>query len=82
MDVTYPLLSSGGSRGRDRKGGGGLEAPLFLDQTEARRAEKKLGDDRRHSPPPSLPLIFRSGSGTAEILFFLSARSENELQGC
>ena len=60
------------------RGGGGLEAPLFLDQTEARRAEKKLGDDRRHSPPPPSPLslgldpaLLRSSS------FFLHGQKMN-----
>ena len=33
-------LVSGGSSGRARGGGGGAWPPLFLDQTEARRAEK------------------------------------------
>ena len=42
-------LSSGGSRGRARP-------PLFLDQTEARRAEKNFGGDRAPPPPPPLNL--------------------------
>ena len=37
-------------------------SPLFLDQTEARRAEESFLGDRRPSPPP--PFISRSGSGT------------------
>ena len=57
--------------------GGRLRAPLFLDQTKARRAEKGFLDDFP-TPPP----ILRSGSRTAEILFFLSVQSENELHGC
>ena len=64
--------------GKGPEGGGGLEAPLFLDQTEARRAEKKLGDDRRHSPPPPSPLslgldpaLLRSSS------FFLHGQKMN-----
>ena len=48
-------------------GGGGAGLPLFLDQTEARRAEKNFGGHR--SSPKGLddppPLISRSGSGTA-----------------
>ena len=47
-------LSSGGSRG-------GARPPLFLDQTEARRAEKKMLGET----VPPLPPISRSGSGTA-----------------
>ena len=54
--------TSGGSR-RGARG-----PPLFLDQTEARRAEKKFFET---SPPPHLrvwmtgpPLIRRSGSAT------------------
>ena len=51
---------------------------LFLDQTEARRAEKKFGD---HPLPPNLrvwitapqqPLIWRSGFGT--FLFIIPVR--------
>ena len=76
MDVTYPLLSSGGSKGP----GGGLGPPLFLDQTKARRAEKGFLVEFPTPPPP--PPILRSGSRTAEILFFLSVQSENELHGC
>ena len=38
---------------------GGRASPLFLDQNEARRAEKNFFCDR---PPP--PLIWRSGSAT------------------
>ena len=38
-------LSSGGSR----RGGRGARPPLYLDQTEARRAEKKIFET---SPPP------------------------------
>ena len=41
-------LLSGGSRGGAR---GGRGPPLFLDQTEARRAENFFGDPR---PPPPL----------------------------
>ena len=54
--------------------GGGGATPLILDQTEARKAEKKFfcdrasplsqGLDDRPSPPPN-PLILRSGSATA-----------------
>ena len=50
---------------------------IFLDQTEARRTEKKIFgvqaprfskglDDRAFPPHLSLPFISRSGSGTAE----------------
>ena len=56
----------------------GEGAPLFLDQNEARRAEKKFFwgqatplshglDDRSHSPPP---LIWRSGFATLFCLCF------------
>ena len=38
------LYGSGGSRGGAR----GLRAPLFLDQTEARRAKKKIFEDPPH----------------------------------
>ena len=58
--------------------GGRAPSPLFLDQTEARKAEKKIwgnrlpfssnlskGLDDRPQPSPPLPfLISRSGSGT------------------
>ena len=47
--------------------GGGAQgarspSPLFLDQTEARRAQKNFLGDRPPPPPP--PLILRCGSGT------------------
>ena len=46
-------------------GQGPTSLPLFLDQTEARRAEKKfLGDRPPPHPPPPPPLISRCGSGT------------------
>ena len=44
-------------------------SPLFLDQTEARRTKKTflMTGPSHHPPPPApLPLILRSGSGTAE----------------
>ena len=41
-------ILSGGSRGGAR----GVRPPLFLDQTEARRAEKNVGDR-----PPPLPYL-------------------------
>ena len=47
---------------------GMLAALLFLDKNGARRAEKMLGDPpspRKNSGSPGLPLISRSGSGTA-----------------
>ena len=69
MDVTYPLLSSGGSKGP----GGGLGPPLFLDQTKARRAEKGFLDDFP-TPPPSWgldPGPLRSSS------FFLYSQKMN-----
>ena len=49
---------------------------IFLDQTEARRAEKKISGDRAPptylgvwmtAPPPSRPLVSRSGSGTVDL---------------
>ena len=49
---------------------------IFLDQTEARRAEKKISGDRgpptylgvwMTAPPPSRPLVSRSGSGTVDL---------------
>ena len=49
---SFNCVFSGGSRGG--AGGGGLVPPFFLDQTEARRAEKTFSDTR----PPLL-----SGSG-------------------
>ena len=75
MDVTS-LAEQWRIQGRGP--GGGWGPPLFLDQTKARRAEKGFLDDF----PPAPPSILRSGSGTAEILFFLSEQSENELHGC
>ena len=58
--------------------GEGPGAPQFLDQTEARRAEKFLGGDLRvwmtaTPPPPSplpFPLISSSGCGTGNRLTF------------
>ena len=50
-------ITSGGSRGA----GGPAPPPLFLDQAEARMAEKIFFGDR---PPPPPPLISRSGSST------------------
>ena len=63
------FLTSGGSRGGAR----GAHPPLlFLDQTEAQRAEKYFFED--HPLPPCLriwmtgpPLIWRSGSATAYV---------------
>ena len=40
-------------------GGPSLPLPLFLDQTEAQRAEKKCFGDRPQPPPPP-PFISRS----------------------
>ena len=68
IDRIYLLNGgSGGSRGGAR----GPPAPLFLDQTEARRAEKKtfFGDcapliSETGWPPHPFPLIWRSGSAT------------------
>ena len=51
------VYSSGGSRGGAQ--GARSPSPLFLDQTEARRAQKNFLGDR-----PPHPLILRSGSGT------------------
>ena len=61
-------LPSGGSRGENRGG----QAPLFLDQTEARRAEKYFfrdfppslfqALDDRPPPPPYLKVCFRQCS--------------------
>ena len=61
-------ILSGGSRGGAR----GVRPPLFLDQTEARRAENNVGD--RPPPPfhflisgsgwPGSPLSWRSGFAT------------------
>ena len=73
------LLSSNKISGGSREGAGepAPPSPLFLDQTEARRAEKKLFGD--HPPPylrvwmtpPPLPLIWRS-------LFQFSLTYENK----
>ena len=64
----HHLVSSGGPRGRTR---GAPLPPLFLDQTEARRAEKFFGDRfpyygvwMANPPPPPPPVISRSGTGT------------------
>ena len=55
------------------EGPGRAEAPLFLDQTEARRAEIKFMETAVSPTPPPLlskglddraPLVSRSGSGT------------------
>ena len=52
------FISSDGSRGDARGGGGGGRThTLFLDQTEARRAAKMFFE----TIPPS-PFIWRSGS--------------------
>ena len=50
-------ITSGGSRGAR----GARVPPLFLDQAEARKAEKIFFGDR---PPAPSPLISRSGSST------------------
>ena len=47
MKFQYKSIPSGGSRGGTR---GARPRPLFLDQTEARRAKKKLGGDRPPTP--------------------------------
>lgn len=62
---TVQGLGSGGSRG----GGGPPPAPLFLDQTEVRGAEKSFWV--QPSPPPP-PLIWRSGSTTARQARFVT----------
>ena len=67
---SFNCVFSGGSRGGAR-GGGGAVPPFFLDQTEARRAEKTFSDTRPPllsgsgglPPPPlseglDLPLVF------------------------
>ena len=38
--------------GRSREGARGAHPPLFLDQTEARRAKRIWGEDRPPPPPP------------------------------
>ena len=76
-DIIFTQLnSSGGSRAAAR---GARAPPLFLDQTEAQRAEKKIFGDRPPSLPylrvwmtvPSAPPISRSRSGT--VLYFHQA---------
>ena len=58
----------------------GENPPLFLDQTEAQRAEKKFFQDHpplyprvwiTAPPPPPLPLIRRSESTTASLPYFV-----------
>ena len=49
------VYASGGSRGW---GGGARAFPLFLDQTEARRAEQILGETGLPPPPPPRPPLF------------------------
>ena len=69
---------SGGSRREAHGARPSSPSPIFLDQTEARRAEKIIF--RRPGPPtylgvwmtappppPSRPLISRSGSGTVDL---------------
>ena len=51
---TWPVVGPG-------EGPGGLTPPLFLDKTDARRAQKNFLGDR---PPPPPPRISKSGSGT------------------
>ena len=59
--------------GEGGEGPGRAEAPLFLDQTEARRAEIKFMETAVSPTPPPLlskglddraPLVSTSGSGT------------------
>ena len=78
----FKVCGSGGSRG----GAWGLglpPPPLFLDQTKARRAEKKLFWHRPYPPPPLIsgsgwpgpspfPLIWRSGSATVWNCIYFS----------
>ena len=53
----------GGSRG-----GAGGPPPLFLDQTETRRAEKRVLETSFPPPPPSyLKVWIRQGSGTVYV---------------
>ena len=72
--LTETLVYSGGFREGAR---GDLGLPLFLDQAEARRAEKIFLGDRPPSlseglddPPPPSPTIPRSGSGTSLLPSF------------
>ena len=52
------------------QGPGGLGHPLFLDQTEAQRAEKKIFWRAAH---PLLPIISRSGAGTVLPTLIMSS---------
>ena len=72
--LTETFVYSGGFREGAR---GDLGLPLFLDQAEARRAEKIFLGDRPPSlseglddPPPPSPTIPRSGSGTSLLSSF------------
>ena len=70
------LFCGGGCRGGARAG-----SPLWLDQTEARRAQKKFLKDRpplisgsgwpETPPPPPLPFIWSSGFATVLYKLFL-----------
>ena len=61
------VADSGGAGGQGGPGGPGH--PLFSDQTEARRAEKKLssGLNDRSPPPPPLYLKVWMGAGQCYI---------------
>ena len=64
--LNYTLHCSGGSRG----GAWGPGHPLFLDQTEAQRAEKNFIGELRTPPPPN---ISRSGAGTVLPTLIMSS---------
>ena len=67
--TVFPLffLESGYSPVADpEEGAAGPGPPVFLDQTEVRRAEKIFLGDRSTTPPPPTPtFISRAGPGTA-----------------
>ena len=66
------VADSGGAGGQGGPGGPGH--PLFSDQTEARRAEKKLSsglNDRSPPPPPPPHFISRSGWALASVILTL-----------
>ena len=76
LDLSCNLCQNCCSSGRSRGDARGAWPPLFLDQNEARRAEKNIFETGplpliSESGWPGPPLIWRSGSATVQYWFSL-----------